>query len=157
MARRRRRGRTAAQTAGVIVASGAAIIGLVVTALFISGTVTLEMLGFGGDGAGGYRNITLVDAQLVCEAEARKEFAERLKSITVDSHSSRFDEKSNRYKMYFDVDMYPKRGNKNIAVNHFLNCFVHGSRGSVTHFESVEDREEGPKPIRETEGRIFGF
>lgn len=156
MARRRRRGRTAAQTAGVITASILAIATLVATALFISGTLTLEMFGLGGDD-GGYRNITLVDAQLVCEAEARKEFAKRLKSITVDSHSSRFDEKSNRYKMYFNIDMYPKRGDSNIAVNHFLNCFVHGSRGSITHFESVEDREEGPKPIRETEGHIFGF
>jgi hypothetical protein len=78
--------------------------------------------------------------------------------ITIDSHSSRYDQKINRYKMFFNLDVYPKRGkDKEIAAPYFLNCYVHGSRGSVTHFESMEDKETSPQPQRKPEGNIFGF
>ena len=112
----------------------------------------------GGDSNSGYRNVTLTDAQLECEKEARDEFGERLRLITVDSHSSRYDQKLNRYKMFFNLDVYPKRGkNRDIAVPYFVNCYVHGSRGSVTHFESLEDKEVTSQPLRKPSGNIFGF
>ena len=154
----KRRGTSKAQTIGIVIVSILAITSFMATALFAGGQLTLEMFGFSGGDDGGYRNITLTDAQLICEKEAHDEFAQRLKMITVDSHSSRYDEKSNRYKMFFDLDMYPKRGKeKSIATNHFLNCFVHGSRGTITHFESVEDTEEESSPIRQKGGNLFGF
>jgi hypothetical protein len=136
------------------------VIGLaIVVTLGVRGVLDLSVVGIGGGGDNsGYRNITLTDAQLECEKEARKEFGQRLRMITVDSHSSRYDQKINRYKMFFSLDVYPKRGkNKDIAVPYFLNCYVHGSRGSVTHFESMEDKEATPQPQRKPEGNIFGF
>ncbi len=156
---KKRRRSTRGLTVGVIAGSGGVIGLAIVATLAINGQIDLSFIGVGsGNADKGYRNITLTDAQLECEQEARDEFGKRLHLITVDSHSSRFERKTNRYKMFFNVDVYPKRGkNKDIAVPHFVNCFVHGSRGSVVHFESVEDKEYSPQPQREAKGNIFGF
>lgn len=145
------------QTVAVISVSVFAVVSLIIAGIFIGGGFTWEAIGLGGENAG-YRNITLTDAQFACEKEARAEYGDRLVTVTIDALSSRYDEKNNRFRMYFNLDMYPRRGkDKNIPLNYFLNCFVHGSRGHVTHFESVENKEEDPKPIRKTEGNVFGF
>lgn len=146
-------------TVGVIIFAAGVIALPIVVTLGVRGVIDLSFIGIGdGSGNQGYRNITLTDAQLECEREARDEFGDRLRLITVDMHSSRYDQKLNRYKMFFNLDVYPKRGkNKNIPVPYFLNCYVHGSRGSVTHFESLEDKESSPQPQRRPEGNIFGF
>lgn len=143
-------------TVGVIAGAVSVIGAAIVATLGANGVIDLGI----GDGSSnkGYRNITLTDAQLECEQEARREFGQRLRMITIDNHSSRYDRKINRYKMFFDLDMYPKKGkNKNTAVPYFLNCTIHGSRGSVTHFEVLEDKEMSPQPHRKPEGNIFGF
>jgi len=130
----------------------------ILVTLGVKGYVDLSVVGIGsGNSGASYRNITLTDAQLECEKEARKDFGERLRLITVDSHSSRYDEKLNRYKMFFHLDVYPKRDKDSITVPYFLNCYVHGSRGSVTHFESLEDKEVTTQPLRKPEGNMFGF
>lgn len=145
-------------TAGVILGAICVIALSVVVTLGVQGSIDLSVIGLGGGESSGYRNVTLTDAQLECEKEARREFGERLRLITVDSHSSRYDEKINRYKMFFSLDVYPKRGdNKEIAVPYFLNCYVHAGRGSVTHFESLEDKELAGQPQRKPTGNIFGF
>lgn len=146
-------------TVGVIASSLSVIALSIVVTLGVVGKVNLSAMGVGdGGNNAGYRNITLTDAQLECEQEARKEFGERLRLITVDSHSSRYDQKMNRYKMFFALDVYPKRGkDRETAVPYFLNCYVHGSRGSVTHFESLEDKEVATQSQREPTGNIFGF
>lgn len=160
MARSKRRRRsTRGLTVGVIAGSSGVIALAIIATLTVTGQIDLSYFGIaGGSGKNGYRNITLTDAQLECEQEAKDEFGKRLHLITLDRHSSRFEKKSNRFKMFFNVDVYPKRGkNTDIAVPHFLNCFVHGSRGSVVHFESVEDKEYSPRPQRQSTGNIFGF
>ncbi len=121
--------------------------------------VDLEMIKsvLSGDGGGGYQNVTLTDAQLACQEKARDRFGKRLRTITYDSHSSRYDKSMNRYKMFFNLDIYPKKRENNQTVNYYVNCFVHGSRGSVTHFESVENKPVKTSPLREPDGNIFGF
>ena len=159
MARTKKTNRSTRRLTAGVIAAAIGVIGLsIVVTLGVRGSIDLSVFGIGEGNDGGYRNITLTDAQLECEKEARKEFGERLRFITVDSHSSRYDQKLNRYKMFFGLDVYPKRGkNRDIAVHYFLNCFVHGSRGSVTHFESLEDKEVASEPQRKPEGNIFGF
>lgn len=149
---------TTAQTVGVLVVALSVIALSVVATLGFSGNLDLSSFGIGGSGENTYRNITFTDAQLACEEEARKDFGNRLKLITLDTASSRFDASSNRYRMYFKLSMLPRLGaNRDIPVNFFLNCFVHGGRGKVTHFESVEDKEDSVRPIRENTRGPWGL
>ena len=146
-------------TVGVIIATASVIGFTIAITLGLSGELGLRSFALGGGASDDdYRNVTLTDAQLECEKEAREEFGERLWIITLDSHSSRYEGNINRYKMFFNLDVYPERGkNTNIAVPYLLNCTVHGSRGFVTHFESLEYKDFKPQPQRKPEGNIFGF
>ncbi|WP_460241676.1 hypothetical protein [Aurantivibrio infirmus] len=129
----------------------------IVVTLYVSGEIDFNFSGSDKDENGGYRNVTHTDAQLSCEAEAKDEFGERLRLLTPDAHSSRFDEKANRYKLFFHADLYPGNERGNVSQRHFVNCFVHGSRGTVVNFESMPEKEVGAKPIRESDSNVFGF
>lgn len=160
MSRSAARRLTKPKAVGIILGSFSVIGCSILVTLALRGELSLTAFGFAGAGGTGYRNVTLTDALLKCQEKARDQFGDRLKHITFDSHSSRYDQKSNRYKMFFNLELYPRRMGQNAKANatpHFLNCFVHGSRGSVTHFESVEDVQESTSPRRKPEGGLFGF
>lgn len=146
-------------TVGLILFTLSVIAISIVVTLGIRGAIDLSVFGI-GEGARGssYQNITLTDAQLECEQEAKDEYGERLRLFTVDNHSSRFDQKANRYKMFFKMDVYTsKKGPRQPREQFYVNCFVHGAKGSVTHFETLEDKEEAVKPQRKPESSVFGF
>lgn len=134
------------------------VIGLsIVVTLYLSGEFNFSFSQNGKDESGGYKNITQTDASLRCEAEARDKFGERLKVLSQDSHSSRFDQKANRYKLFFSVVLHPKNERGGVSERYYINCFVHGSRGTVVNFESLQEKEVGAKPIRESDSNVFGF
>ncbi|MGI1679235.1 MAG: hypothetical protein K6L75_10915 [Cellvibrionaceae bacterium] len=145
------------QTVGIVVSALGVIGAAIMVTLFLRDEFTLSVSGLGAGGSGGYQNITLTDAQISCHELAKSKYGKRLKYISVDGHSSRFEEKDNRFRIYFNMDLYPRmksEGDK--ADEFFINCYVHGSRGSVTHFEAIENKESSPGPLGEDQGGLFG-
>lgn len=146
-------------TVGVI-ATLAGVIGLIIiVTLGFKGQLDLSFKGIEkGSDKESYRNVTLTDAQIECEQKARVEIGDQLRLITLDQHSSRFEEKPNRYKLFFSVDVYPEGESTHGNSDPFLlNCFVHGSHGLVTNFELLKVIEHKAKPHRQSGENVFGF
>jgi len=129
----------------------------IVVTLYLGGKYDFGFSQNGKDESGGYKNVTHTDALLRCEEEVRDEFGERLKVLSPDVHSSRFDQKANRYKLFFSAILHPKKGRGGVSERYYINCFVHGSRGTVVNFESLQEKEMDAKPIRESDSNVFGF
>lgn len=104
----------------------------------------------------GYRNITFTDALVACEDKARATHGDSLQQLVVDDHSSRFDTRTDRYKIFFTATM--ASFNEESAVAEFyINCFVSTYRGRITSFEIYENKEDSTDAIRQDEGGIFGW
>lgn len=112
-------------------------------------------LSFGGDSGAGnaYKNVTFTDAVLSCKGRVRDEFDERLSSMVVDSHSSRYDDSDSSFKIFLSVDA---RGKSSTADKFFVNCYVSSGSGRIKEFESFEDKEETKsKVIRRDGDKLF--
>ncbi len=149
---------TKRQAVGIVaIAIGVIGVAIVVTLLF-RGDLDLSVVGLDGLGIGGsgeYRNITMTDAQVSCRDLAKSKYGKRLKYISLDGHSSRFEKDDKRFKVYFTMGLYPRLTNGR-ADDFYLNCFVDGSRGNVTHFEAIENRSARSTAEGEKSG-LFGF
>src|SRR5690606_19573070 len=58
-----------------------------------------------GNGAGA-RYATLTDAQIICEEQARRVFARRIRNLVVDTHSTRLDKKAGVFRVFMEADLY---------------------------------------------------
>lgn len=154
----RSRRSTNRQTVGILVAAVSVIGAAIMVTLAFREDLNLSMIGIGDGGSKGYRNVTLTDAQLTCQEEARSKYGKRLEYLSVDGHSSRFEEKDNRFKIFFNMNLYPRlkrQGER--ADEYYVNCYVHGSRGNVTHFEAMEKRKAKVSPLKKKQESLFGF
>lgn len=135
----------------LVVLIGAGIIATsIVTTLWFSGVL------WGRGDSTGYINTTFTDAQLQCEAEIKQSYGQQLRSLTFDSHSSRFDQSSHQYKIFFKAQM--AGSNSTVAASSFyLSCFVSAERGKITALEAFEKKESQTEAIRKEEGGIFGW
>ncbi|GAB1255848.1 hypothetical protein NBRC116494_03500 [Aurantivibrio plasticivorans] len=133
------------------------VCGFVATLVWRGDLDLISFFGGGNAGSNGYKNVTLTDAAMECQNFAQEKFGKRLRFITLDRHSSRYDERSNRFKMYYRLDLYGRNSSSGETTEFFLNCFVHASRGSITHFESVENKQEQPGARRQSDGGFFGL
>ena len=153
-----KRGTSNTKTTGIAILLLFVIVcGFVATLLFRDNLDLAGFFGGVGGGSGGYKNVTLTDAAIECQTFAEEKFGERLRFITLDRHSSRYDERSNRFKMYYRLDLYGRNKTSGQTTEYFLNCFVHASRGSVTHFESVENKRQDPEAHRKPGSGFFGI
>lgn len=123
--------------------------------LYMSGS--LASFGGGREESSQYRTVTLTDALVECERHARKELGKRLKSLSVDTHSSRFDTMDHRYKVFFIAELYDNNSRKGVAKSFHVNCFSSGERATVAQFKVVEDRDYKPEAIQRQEGGVFGW
>ncbi|MGH1471835.1 MAG: hypothetical protein ACRBCS_11615 [Cellvibrionaceae bacterium] len=145
------------QTVGILVVALGVIGAAIVVTLLLRKELNLSVLGLDDGVSGGYQNITLTDAQLTCHELAKSKYGKRLKYISVDGHSSRFEDKDNRFRIFFKMDLYPRmKSAGDRADEYYINCYVHGSRGNVTHFEAIENKEVSPSPLGD-EGGLFGI
>lgn len=103
----------------------------------------------------GYRNVTFTDAVLECEASTRSEYADRLKSLVVDNHSSRYDDRAFLYKIFFEADMISEDSGE--VSLHYVNCFVASESGKIDKFELWEDRDEESGPQKKKTTNAFGY
>ncbi len=103
----------------------------------------------------GYQNITFTDAVITCQNSTRQTFGNRIRTMEVDDHSSRYDPKEFLYKIFIKVET-PTRKSEGLTL-HYVNCFVKSSNGRVNKFESWEDKEEEVSPVTEKDTNMFGW
>ena len=133
---------------------------LVVVILSIGGTLYVSGALSGdrhGDRSVVRKRVTLMDAQLLCEDNARKDLGRRIKNIAIDNHSSRYDDFDDRFKIFFTADLYEDESRKEFAKLFYVNCYTRSDREQVTTFDVSEDAVFKPKPIRERKGGAFGI
>lgn len=97
------------------------------------------------------------DAENICDKTIREEHGNNINAFAVDDHSSRMDEGSGQYKLYYTLTLYEGSSQKSGVKDFFVNCFVSASRGVVSRVEYLEQKDFKPKVIRREHGNVFGF
>jgi len=108
------------------------------------------------------RAISPHDAQLSCEAYARKELGARVHLLDVDDHSSRLEEPVGLYKIFFHGQLFAESRLGRVltgepAVTHYLNCYVHMDSAEVQLFEVMDDDGGRPNVLRASKTNAFGI
>ena len=106
-----------------------------------------------GEGAVGERYATMTDAQVICEERAREVFGARIRTLTMDNHSSRLDKKAGLFRVFMQADLYSNDSRQGTAVRHYINCFTRIDRVAITSFQFAKDGEN----MKEPGGSVFGF
>lgn len=130
-----------------------AAVGIIILSSLLTyyATVVTDKKGMGSQK--GYQNITFTDAALACEKQTRSSYGNKIKTLIVDNHSSRYDERQFLYKVFMEMGLGNKTGFSNL---HYVNCFVHSANGEIRKFEVFEaDGEKSTKPDDGT--NMFGF
>ncbi len=129
----------------VLLAAGVIIASAVSTTLYFTGFFS------GGAPAGsvvdGYQNVTFTDASLACQTYTRERYADRMQTLTLDDHSSRYEDASKLYKIFLQLKMR-KANDSPHPEPYWVNCFVSATNGNITEFEVGEARNAPRKPIR---------
>lgn len=143
------------QQLAVLMAAAAIIAASVASTLYFTGYFSF---GSGvGEGGSGYQNITFTDAFVECESYTRERYASRIRSLAADNHSSRYEDASKLYKIYFKLQMR-KPPHLPQPEPYWVNCFVSANSGDIVEFQVGEARDlPAHKPIRENEGSTFGW
>lgn len=138
---------------------------VVVAAIFIIAASVGSTLYFTGafsgfspstDGGSGYRNVTFTDAYLECENFTRQRYGSRLQTLAPDNHSSRFDNATKEYRIYFKLQML-KPPNEPQPQPYWVNCFVSASDGDISFYEVGEAKNIPPQPVGKERGGVFGW
>lgn len=128
---------------GIILAS-------VVTTLWVSGVFR------GKAPEQKYQNVTFTDVVVVCDKQIRGAYEGRLRGLTFDDHSSRFDRDDYLYRMFFNAQMTSEINESGVG-EFFINCYVSADSGQVAKFEVYEKRESETEAIRRDRGGPFGW
>src|SRR5690606_21722132 len=88
-----------------------------------------------GDSSVTARYATMTDAQMICEERARDVFGARIRTLTVDTHSSRLDKKAGLVRVFMESDLYPNDTRQGTAIKHFINCFTRIDRVAIASFQ----------------------
>lgn len=136
----------------LLVLTLAIIILSVVTTLWIRG-VLLPVRGQ----AKTLQNVTLTDAVMSCENEIRSIYKSRLRYLTLDNLSSRYDNSAKIYRVFFLADIQIDKSQTTPEAQFLVSCHVNAGRGDIIGIEALEKRETTTEPIRKREGGIFGW
>jgi len=137
------------------------VLAAAVSVILLSVLLTLYVSGRLFDGAlfsapeRGYRNVTFTDAVLTCKSSTRQQFGASIRSLEVDDHSSRFDEREYVYKIFLQVET-PAKKDAGLSL-HYVNCFVRSGSGAMSKWESYEDKEQKTNPVYEKGTNLFGW
>ncbi|ODS23473.1 hypothetical protein AB835_08545 [Candidatus Endobugula sertula] len=100
---------------------------------------------------------SMAGAEHICDQKVRADYGHSLSVATVDDRSSRYDNKSGQYKMFYELTIY-QGNNKHSGVKTFyVNCYVSAKRGSISHIDYLEQKDFQPKAIRRRHGNAFGL
>ncbi len=136
------------------------LVTLVIAAIILVGaTITTTVVikkSLSGDADGnGYKNVTFTDAVLTCESEVKSRFADDIKTLAVDNHSSRYDSKFYIYKIFLNANVATKKHKHGNL--HYINCFVKSSNGRISKFDVFEDFEQQTEALTDKETNSFGW
>lgn len=130
------------------------IFGAIGSGLYFNG------IGFGGfdenpagNGETEERYATLTDAQVICEQRAREVFGERIRSLVVDTHSTRLDKKAGLFRVFMESELYANKSRQGTTVRHFINCFTRTDRVAIASFQYAKDGET----MQDPGSSVFGF
>lgn len=122
--------------------AGFIAIALLLVVLSVLGTLHLSgvsMTGFGGQVVDHVLNrhveLTLGDAQSLCEAEARKTFGQRLRTLEIDTRSSRLDPEDDLFKVFMAANIYANPEGNGRTFTYQVNCYTRTNRAQVTLFQ----------------------
>lgn len=76
--------------------------------------------------------------------------------LTLDDHSSRFDQAAYSYKVFFKAQMAAPKGDVGTA-DYFINCYVSADGGKITAFDLYEKKESETEASRQDNGGLFGW
>jgi hypothetical protein len=97
------------------------------------------------------------EAESACSNRIKQDHLGNINSIALDDRSSRYDQASGQFKLFYHVEIY-RNGNKQSGVSHFYtNCFVSSDDGMVWRIEYLEELDFKAKPIKREQGNPFGF
>lgn len=102
-----------------------------------------------------HRNITFTDAVLACRAEAESKLPKGLFTLTLDDHSSRFEQGERLYKIFLQAQVRQAPDDTD-TVGVAVYCFVKADRGFVSYYEQLEQTDEGA-PVLNKPGGVFGW
>ncbi len=103
----------------------------------------------------GYKNITFTDAVLACRSEAESKLPRGLFTLTLDDHSSRFEQGEGLYKIFFQAQV-KRAPDDTDTVGVAVFCFVKADRGFVSYYEQLEQTDESA-PVLDKPGGVFGW
>ncbi len=106
----------------------------------------------------GYQNVTFTDAVLTCESATKERFADQIKFLLLDNHSSRYDEREFLYKIFYTIDRKQSEENGREAPPLiYINCYVSGRNGRIEKYDVHEHVDDEVKPVTKQESGIFGW
>lgn len=135
------------------------MIGGAILIIVLSVLSTLWINGFflsAGHNNNAYRNITFTDAVINCQNETRSRHKNQLQNLTLDDLSSRFDQATNLYRVFFHAQV-SNSSRDSAAKDIYISCLVSAGRGKITAYEAFEKKETPTEPIRQEDGRLFGW
>ena len=100
---------------------------------------------------------SMAAAESLCDQRIRQDYGDTLSSVSVDGHSSRYDQMTGHYKMFYKMDVFRGNNQQSGVQDFYINCFVSAERGIVERIEYLDNKKALPKTIRRRSGNEIGF
>ena len=135
----------------ILAALGVIVVSVATTLLFSD--VLFARLG--GQSNSGYNQVTFTDAVVQCQQMVRAEFKTKLSHVVLDDHSSRFDQASNQYRIFFNAQQTKPKSEED--AGYYVSCMVNASTGRITEMEGAETKDSPTEAVRKEDGGMFGW
>lgn len=128
------------------------------SSLYALGLLNLEFKSSESESEPGqrYRHISMSEVQTACEEHAREAFGQRLFLLTMDKFSSRLDREEDRYKFFFQAELFADPERQGLPQLYYVNCFTGIHSPKVRNFEYSADGQDFVKPGEEQKS-LFGL
>ncbi|WP_299980771.1 hypothetical protein [uncultured Pseudoteredinibacter sp.] len=109
------------------------------------------------DGIPVYGKLSLNDARIACERYTRKSLGKQLKTLSVDTRSSRLDNKKGQYMVYMEAYLYENEMGGGKSDHYYVNCASDKSKLSLAKYELIKNENEKTKAKRKEKGSRYGW
>jgi hypothetical protein len=97
------------------------------------------------------------DAEKACDRRVKTDRGSSLSALSVDDHSSFYDESSGEFKLFYEMQLFNDSNKQSGVTTFYVNCVVSSARGVIAKMKYLEDLEVTQKAIRREHGNAFGF
>ncbi|GAA6151736.1 hypothetical protein [Pseudoteredinibacter isoporae] len=109
------------------------------------------------DGIPVYGKLTLNDARIACERYTRVSLGKQLKTLSVDTRSSRLDKKKGQYLVYMEAYLYENEEGGGASDHYYVNCASDRSKLNLAKYELIKNENEKVKAQRKEKGSRYGW